>query len=156
MSVRPVRIEADDLTRPEVHRLLEEHLADMRATSPPESVHALDLDALRSPGISFWSAWADGTAVGCVALKELDPAHGEIKSMRTSARHRGRGLGTLLLTHVLSEARSRRYTRLSLETGSQEFFAPARRLYIRHGFAETEPFGDYVADPHSVFLTRAL
>lgn len=156
MAVEEVRIEPDDLSRPAVHALLREHLDDMYATSPPESVHALDLDGLRAPGMSFWTAWRGTDAVGCVGLKHLDERHGELKSMRTSAAHRGRGLGTLLLSHVLTEARTRRYRRLSLETGSQDFFAPARRLYARHGFTECGPFGDYRPDPHSVYMTLAL
>ncbi|TPX04548.1 GNAT family N-acetyltransferase, partial [Schumannella luteola] len=93
---------------------------------------------------------------GCVALKQLDPAHGELKSMRTDAAARGRGLGRLLLAHVLEESRSRGYRRLSLETGSQDFFLPARTLYLRAGFVETGPFADYALDPNSVFMTREL
>lgn len=151
-----VRIEPDDLSRPAVHALLREHLDDMYATSPPESVHALDLEGLRAPGMSFWTAWCGAQAVGCVALKRLDERHAELKSMRTSAVHRGQGLGTLLLAHVLEQARTRGYGRVSLETGSQGFFAPARRLYARHGFTECEPFGDYRPDPHSVFMTLEL
>lgn len=149
-------IEVDDLARPEVHALLTDHLADMHATSPIESVHALDLDALRAPGVTFWTAWDGATLVGCAALKELAPDRGEIKSMRTADVARGRGIGARLLTFVLDEARLRGYRRLSLETGSQAFFAPARRLYARHGFLDCPPFGDYSLDPNSVFMTREL
>lgn len=149
-------IEVDDLARPEVHALLTDHLADMHATSPIESVHALDLDALRAPGVTFWTAWDDATLVGCAALQELAPDHGEIKSMRTADVARGRGIGARLLTFVLDEARLRGYHRLSLETGTQDFFAPARRLYARHGFVDCPPFGSYSVDPNSVFMTREL
>lgn len=149
-------IEVDDLARPEVHSLLTDHLADMHATSPIESVHALDLDALRAPGVTFWTAWDDTTLVGCAALQELAPDHGEIKSMRTADVARGRGIGARLLTFVLDEARLRGYRRLSLETGSQDFFAPARRLYARHGFVDCPPFGSYTLDPNSIFMTREL
>lgn len=145
-----------DLTDPRVLRLLEDHLADMYATSPPESVHALDVSGLQHPSVTFW-ALSDGDEVlGCVALKELAPDHGELKSMRTDAAARGRGLGRMLLAHVLDEARARGYTRVSLETGAEDFFAPARTLYRRAGFVETGPFSDYTLDPNSVFMTMEL
>jgi len=152
------RIEVSEggLDDPSVHALLEEHLADMHATSPPESVHALDLSGLTDPGVTFWTARLDGLALGCVALKELSPTSGELKSMRTSAASRGRGVGTALLGVVLDEARRRGYREVSLETGTEEFFAPAHRLYRRHGFTECGPFGDYVLDPHSTFMTLTL
>nr|WP_255668991.1 GNAT family N-acetyltransferase [Aeromicrobium duanguangcaii] len=136
--------------------MLAEHLSDMFATSPAESVHALDLDALRDGAISFWTASEDGRLLGCGALKDLGDGHGELKSMRTTAEARGRGVATALLTHLVATARSRGFTRLSLETGTEPYFAAARRLYVRHGFEPCEPFGDYVLDPHSVFLTRAI
>jgi putative acetyltransferase len=151
-----IRIEPDDLSRAAVHELLREHLADMTATSPAESVHALDLDGLREPGVTFWTAWAEDVLLGCAALKQLNPAHGEIKSMRTTEHARGRGLASGLLRHLIDESVRRGYARLSLETGSQEFFAPARRLYARHGFAECPPFADYRPDRNSVFMTREL
>lgn len=151
-----LRIESDDLSRPVVHALLEEHMADMVATSPPESIHALDLDGLRAPGLTFWTAWSGADLVGCVALKELDAGHGELKSMRIARASRGQGLGSRLVEHVVHEARRRRYRRLSLETGTEDFFGPARRLYARHGFAECPPFADYRPDPNSVFMTRTL
>ncbi|WP_395246004.1 GNAT family N-acetyltransferase [Agromyces sp. MMS24-K17] len=151
-----VAIALGDLDDPRVLRLLEDHLADMHATSPAESVHALDVTGLKDPRVTFW-ALADGDAVlGCVALKELDAGHGELKSMRTDASARGRGFGGLLLAHVLEEARGRGYARVSLETGSQEFFAPARSLYAKAGFAECGPFADYRLDPLSVFMTLDL
>jgi len=145
-----------DLSDPRVLRLLDDHLADMHATSPPESVHALDVSGLQHPDVTFW-ALADGDQLlGCVALKQLDARHGELKSMRTDAAARGRGLGRLLLQHVVAEARARGYSRLSLETGTEDFFRPARALYRSHGFIETGPFGTYTLDPNSVYLTLEL
>lgn len=151
-----MRIEVDDLTRPEIHALLEEHLQSMHAISPPESVHALDLARLRSPDITFWSAW-DGTwLAGCGALKRLDRTHGEVKSMRTTAAYRRTGVGRALLVHIIGVARARGYARLSLETGSMEAFHPARELYRSFGFAYCGPFGPYAEDPNSVFMTLQL
>ena len=149
-------IRIDDLSGPEIRALLEEHLQSMHEDSPPESVHALDLTGLRKPGITFWSAWSQDELLGCGALKELDPAHGEIKSMRTSSARRREGVGRAMLKHIVSEARSRLYARLSLETGSMEAFAPARKLYESFGFTYCAPFADYTEDPNSVFMTRAL
>ena len=149
-------IVVDDLSSPEIARLLQEHLDHMHALSPPESVHALDLAALRAPGITFWSARRDGALLGCAALKELDPRHGEVKSMRTVTAHLRRGVAARLLAHVLDEARRRRYARLSLETGSMAAFAPARSLYERSGFRYCGPFAGYREDPHSVFMTLEL
>ena len=151
-----LEIRLDDLRGAPVAALLREHLAEMHVHSPPESVHALDLDALRAPGISFWTAWEGEELLGCAALRALVGRAGEIKSMRTAARHRGRGVADALLRHVLDEARRRGYRRLSLETGSMAHFEPARRLYARHGFVPCGPFGDYVEDRHSLFMTRAL
>ncbi|MGW4533311.1 GNAT family N-acetyltransferase [Nocardia sp. NPDC004340] len=151
-----MRIVVDDLTGPEVIGLLEAHVAEMLANSPEESMHALDVAALRKPEITFWTAW-DGTELaGCGAIKELDPTHGEIKSMRTTPGYRGRGVASQLLRHILAEAGARGYARLSLETGSSEFYRPAVRLYERYGFEHCGPFADYAEDPHSVFMTRAL
>jgi putative acetyltransferase len=146
----------DDLTGPEIRDLLAEHLRDMRRISPPESVHALDLDALRRPDVAFWTVWEAGVLLGCGALRELDRSHGELKSMRTAVPHRGRGVARAVLHHVVSEARRRAYTRLSLETGSMDAFEPARRLYARAGFERCGPFGDYTEDPNSVFMTMRL
>jgi putative acetyltransferase len=151
-----VRIVVDDLSGPEVAALLAEHLDDMRASSPPESKHALDLEALRRPDVTFWTVWEDDVLLGFGALRELDPTHGEIKSMRTASASRGRGVGSALVRHVVAEGRRRGYRRLSLETGSSEHFAPARRLYERHGFVPCAPFGDYRPDRHSVHLTMVL
>ena len=145
-----------DLTDARVLRLLEDHLADMYASSPACSVHALDVSGLADPRVTFWTLRDGDEILGCVALIELDPEHGELKSMRMSAEHRGRGLGRLLLDHVLADARRRGYRRISLETGSQDFFAPARGLYSRNGFVVCGPFADYVLDPSSVFMTLEL
>lgn len=151
-----MKIERDDLSRPAIHALLEEHLRSMRALSPPESMHALDLDRLRAPGITFWSAWDGELLLGCAALSELDATHGEVKSMRTPEARRRTGAGRALLMHIIGQARARGYTRLSLETGSMVEFAPAHRLYESAGFTRTGPFGAYVDDPNSVYMTLAL
>lgn len=151
-----IDIERDDLSRPSVRALVAEHLADMHDTSPPESVHALGLDALREPAVTVWTAWGDGQLLGCGALKELAVDAGEIKSMRTAASARGRGVGAAVLTFLLDEAHRRGYRRVSLETGTQDYFAAARRLYERHGFTSCPPFGDYLPDPNSAFFTRSL
>lgn len=149
-------IRLDDLSGPEVHALLDEHLQSMRQLSPPESVHALDLDGLRKPEVTFWTAWSGGALMGCGALKELDPLHGEIKSMRTASAHRRKGVARAILTHIIEEARRRSYTRLSLETGAMQAFEPAQRLYGSFGFTYCPPFADYIEDPNSAFMTRAL
>ncbi len=151
-----LQIRVDDLAGAEIRALLSEHLDDMRQLSPPESVHALDLPALAKPGITFWTVWADSELLGCGALKELTPAHGEVKSMRTAFAHRRKGVGRAMLQHIVAEARRRSYTRLSLETGSMSAFQPARSLYESFGFSYCSPFADYVDDPNSVFMTRAL
>ncbi|WP_237748157.1 GNAT family N-acetyltransferase [Nocardia brasiliensis] len=151
-----LRIVVDDLTGPEIAALLTEHLEDMAANSPAESMHALDLDALRRPEITFWTGW-DGTVLaGCAALKELDAEHAEIKSMRTAATHKRRGVASILLRHLLAEAAARGYRRVSLETGTPAFFAPAQQLYAAHGFVSCPPFGEYRVDPYSTFMTRSL
>jgi len=149
-------IEVDDLTRPAVHVLLAEHLSDMRAGSPPESVHALDVDQLRHPSVTMVTAWVGTLLLGCGALKDLGDGHGELKSMRTTVAARGRGIGAAVLTHLIGLADARGMRRLSLETGAEDQFAPARRLYARHGFVECAPFADYRPDPLSVFMTREV
>ena len=156
MTAYDIAIREGGLDTPQVVALLREHLAGMAALSPPESIHALDLDGLRRPDITFWSAWRDGDLLGCGALKALDAAHGEIKSMRTVTARRRSGIGTAMLAHIVDEARRRGYRRVSLETGSMAGFAPARRLYARAGFLDCAPFGDYADDPNSVFMTLAL
>ena len=145
-----------DLTDERVLKLLADHLDDMYATSPAESVHALDVSGLADERVTFWVATDGDEVLGCVALKQLDPEHAELKSMRTSNAARGRGIGKLLMAHVLDEAHRRGYRRMSLETGTQEFFRPARTLYAANGFVDCGPFADYVLDPFSVFMTREL
>jgi putative acetyltransferase len=151
-----VRIVVDDLRGPEIAAFLQEHLDQMRAITPPESVHALDLDALRRPEVTFWTALDGATVVGCGALKVLGDGHAEVKSMRTAPTHHRRGVASAVVRHLVSEARRAGHTRLSLETGSPEFFAPARALYAKHGFTCCGPFADYTDDPHSVYMTRTV
>ena len=151
-----MRIEIDDLSRPQVHALLQEHLTNMYELSPPEQVFALDLSKLRAPGITFWTVWDDQKLVGCGALKELSPTHGEIKSMRTPAAARRKGAGRAVLEHIISVAQKRGYTRLSLETGTHTAFEPAHNLYRSKGFALSGAFGSYAPDPHSVFMELRL
>lgn len=149
----PVKIIRDNLAGADIQALLAAHLRGMHDHSPPESVHALDLTGLRAPDITFWSAWDEGTLVGCGALKEFDPDHGEIKSMRTAEKYLGKGVASALVEHIIGVARERGYTRLSLETGSGPAFEPAHALYRKHGFAFCRPFGDYTNDPFSRFMT---
>ena len=151
-----MKIEIDNLSRPAIHALLNEHLQNMHELSPPESVHALDIEKLRAPEITFWSAWEGPLLVGCGALKELNRKHGEVKSMRTHKAHRRKGAGRAILAHIIEVAKSRSYERLSLETGSMEAFKPAQRLYESFGFIYCGPFGEYILDPNSVFMTMQL
>jgi putative acetyltransferase len=151
-----VEIKLDDLTGPEVAQLLDEHLQNMAKHSPLESRHALNLEELRKPEITFWSVWENGHLVGCGALKELDNKHGEIKSMRTSSSHLRKGVAKKVLQHIIEEAKNRNYRHLSLETGSMAAFEPARRLYASFGFQYCKPFSDYIEDPNSVFMTMEL
>ncbi|WP_410055416.1 GNAT family N-acetyltransferase [Phycicoccus sp. M110.8] len=150
------QIRLGGLDTPQVRALLAEHLADMHRYSPAESVHALDADRLRTPDLTFWSVWDGDEAIGCGALRELDPTHGELKSMRVATAHRRRGVGAMVLAHLVGEATRRGYARVSLETGPQAEFAPARALYARHGFVECGPFGPYALDEFSVFMTLEL
>lgn len=152
-----MHIRVDPLTGPEVAALLSEHLQDMQRHSPPQSIHALDLERLRDSSITFWSGWdGNGALMGCAALRELSPVHGEIKSMRTARPYLRRGVASTLLAHVLEQAARRGYRHVSLETGSMAAFVPARALYTRFGFHYCGPFGDYGYDPNSVFMTRLL
>jgi putative acetyltransferase len=151
-----MKIEVDDLTRTQVHELLEEHLANMHELSPPEQVFALDLEKLRTPDITFWTAWEDITLVGCGALKELSLNYGEIKSMRTPALRRRTGAGRALLRTIIEEAKSRGYLQLSLETGSHPEFHKAHALYRSEGFQYSGPFAEYLENPHSVFMSLQL
>jgi len=149
-------IRLDDLSGPEVRALLEEHLQSMHTLSPPESVHALDLSALRSPDITFWTVWSQNQLLGCGALKALSAKHGEVKSMRTATTHRRRGVARAMLSHIIGEATARQYERLSLETGSMQAFEPAQKLYAGFGFEYCAPFADYIEDPNSVFMAKVL
>ncbi|EJG0102834.1 GNAT family N-acetyltransferase [Vibrio parahaemolyticus] len=151
-----MRIEIDNLERPPVIALLEEHLQDMYATSPPESVHALDVSKLKLPSITFWTGWDGDQLLGCVAMSQLEDGHAELKSMRTTPSARKQGVASRLLNHVIEQAKHQGIQRLSLETGSMAFFEPAHRLYEKHGFVYCEPFGDYQPDPNSRFMTLAL
>ncbi len=151
-----MEIKIDDLSGKEIAGFLDEHIKDMKAVSPPESKHALDLEGLRKPDITFWTVWDKGELIGCGALKELEGAHAEIKSMRTAVSCRGKGVASKLLDHILKEARQRRYHRLSLETGSMPFFKPARALYTKFGFKHCKPFSTYKEDPNSVFMSLEL
>lgn len=144
------------LEDPRIIRFLEEHLEDMKSVSPPESKHALDLESLRKPDITFWTITIDGSLAACGALKELTAKHGEIKSMRTAHELRGKGIAATLVKHIINTAKERGYQELSLETGSMPFFEPARLLYEKLGFQRCSPFAHYRADPNSVFYTLKL
>ena len=151
-----LEIRVDDPRNEKVAALLREHLHGMTLNSPPESIHALDIEALCRPEITFWAAWRDEELLGCGALLALDAEHGEIKSMRTATPHLRQGVAAAILECIVAEARRRGYGRLSLETGSMAAFTPARAMYARFGFVECGPFGSYVLDPYSVFMTREL
>jgi putative acetyltransferase len=149
-------IRVADLNEPALKKLLMEHVSELRETSPPESCHVLELDELRRKSVTVFAAYDAAEIVGCAALKRLDPEHGELKSMRTAVAARGRGVGKALVTALEAEAVRQGLSRLSLETGTQDFFAPARALYQRCGYVECPPFGSYGEDPLSVFMTRGL
>lgn len=167
-----LEISRADLADPQLHAFLAAHLSDMAPTAPPESQHALDLDGLSRRGVRVWVAHLDGALVGTGALADLadedghddssagggggSDVHAELKSMRTDPARRGTGIASQMLTHLVDDARGRGVRRISLETGSMEFFAPARRFYAKAGFVECRPFGSYVEDPHSVFMTLVL
>ncbi|MFD5428345.1 GNAT family N-acetyltransferase [Streptomyces sp. NPDC127084] len=151
-----MKIAIDDLSGPEIAGFLDEHVQQMRSMSPPESKHALDLDALRKREITFWSVRDGDTLVGCGALKKLDADHAELKSMRTMPTRKRSGIASVLLEHIITEAKRMGFTRLSLETGTAEFFLPARKLYEKFGFIHCAPFADYRPDPNSTFMTRKL
>lgn len=151
-----MHIKIDDLHHRDVLALLNEHLESMYALSPEESVHALNLGELRAPAVTVWTAWQNDVLLGIGALKELDPSHGEIKSMRTPTSRRRTGAGKAILAHIIYVSRRRGYSQLSLETGSTVDFVPARRLYERFGFTLCGPFGEYREDPNSLFMTRVL
>jgi putative acetyltransferase len=149
-------IKIDDLQGSEIAELLEDHLLSMTLHSPPESIHALDLEGLRKPEITFWSAWEDGELLGCGALKELDEKHAEVKSVKTSTAHLRKGVAKQIMLYILEAAKERGYERLSLETGSMDAFLPARKLYETLGFTYCGPFADYTIDENSMFMTRTL
>lgn len=151
-----MEIRVDDLTGRAVQALLHEHLQSMFALSPAESVHALDLDGLRHPDITFWTVWHNSALAGCGALKALSNHCGEIKSMRTVSAQRGKGVASHLLTHLICEARERGYERLYLETGTAQAFIPAYKLYQKFGFVQCGPFENYTEDPHSIFIMLPL
>ena len=151
-----MKIVVDDLSGPEIARFLDEHVQEMRAITPLESKHALDLDGLRRPEITFWSVMDGDDVVGCGAIKRLDAGHAELKSMRTAPARKRTGIASLLLEHIIAEARRMGFSRLSLETGSAEPFLPARKLYEKFGFEYCQPFADYRLDPYSTYMTRAL
>ncbi|MGR3764514.1 GNAT family N-acetyltransferase [Rossellomorea sp. NS-SX7] len=151
-----MEIKQDSLTGKEVYELIMDHLQNMEIHSPPESRHALNFDGLKQPDITFWSAWEGNELVGCGALKELDPVHGEIKSMKTSPAHLRKGVSKNILLHIIEVAKERGYRRLSLETGSMAAFIPARKLYEGYGFTYCEPFAGYREDPNSLFMTKEI
>ncbi|MFE4862987.1 GNAT family N-acetyltransferase [Streptomyces sp. NPDC056670] len=151
-----MKIAVDDLSGSDVAGFLDEHVRQMQSITPPESKHALDLDALRRPGITFWAARDGDILLACAAIKRLDAAHAELKSMRTAPARERSGIASRMLEHVIAEARRMGFTRLSLETGSADFFLPARRLYEKFGFAPCGPFADYRPDRNSTFMTRSL
>jgi putative acetyltransferase len=151
-----MEIKPDDLSNPKVVALLEEHIDDMHRISPPGSVHTLDLNALRGGDISFWVMWQNEHPVGCVALQEHEESWAEIKSMRSAGKFRGQGLGKQLLEHILNVAKQRNYQYLRLETGCEDFFEPARRIYRHYGFVVRSPFANYTHDPNSVFMEKRL
>jgi putative acetyltransferase len=151
-----MEVRLDDLAGPEIRALLREHLRSMHQLSPPGSVHAMDIDKLRQPDVTFWTVWDGGELLGCGALRELSPQYGEVKSMRTSDAYRGRGVARAVLHQIIEEARTRAYERLSLETGAMKAFEPAHKLYESFGFTRCAPFGDYVDDPHSIFMAMPL
>jgi putative acetyltransferase len=151
-----MEIKIDDLSGEAVANLLQEHIEDMQSISPPESKHALDLEGLRDPSITFWSVWDGELLAGCGAIKELDATHAELKSMRTASSCKGRGIASMLLQYIIEESQSRGYRSLSLETGSMSYFDAAISLYQKHGFEYCAPFADYKEDPHSVFMTKRL
>lgn len=151
-----MKIIIDDLCGREIASFLAKHIEEMKSVSPPESKHALDIESLKRSEITFWTIWDGDLIVGCGAIKELDSNHVEIKSMRTAVSERGRGVGSMLLQHILKEAKLRGYRRISLETGSMPFFVPARNLYAKHGFQHCPPFASYKEDSNSVFMTKKL
>lgn len=151
-----LRVQVDDLSGAEIQALVKRHLAGMHANSPACSVHAFDLDKLRQPGVTFWSGWVGDEIAAMGALKRLDDANGEIKSMRVADAFLGKGAGRAMLEHIVAGARAMGLKTLWLETGSAPAFVPALKLYESAGFEVCGPFGDYTLDPFSVFMKRDL
>lgn len=151
-----MNIRIDDLSSPAVAQLLAEHMHDMHLSSPPGSIHALELEKLKAPEITFWTAWEGNELAGCGAIKSLDADLCEIKSMRTAKQFRGKGVGSLILETMLDFARSKGYQRVSLETGTSDYFLPAQKFYQKLGFHSCEPFGSYAHDPNSLYMTLEL
>ena len=151
-----ITLRIDDLSGQAIRALIARHLSGMHENSPPESVHALGVDALKQPGVTVWSAWVGEEIAGCGALKRLDAARGEIKSMRVADGFLGKGVGRAVLEHIVAEAGRMGLGSLWLETGSADAFRPAIGLYSSAGFKRCGPFGDYLDDPFSVFMTRRL
>ena len=151
-----MKIQIDNLESIEVKQLLLEHHEDMLKHSPPESVHALDLSSLKTPDVTFWTAWINGELAGCGALKKLNEKHGELKSMRTSQSFLRKGVAAKLLTHILEAAKAQSIVKVSLETGTMKAFSPAQELYKNFGFEVCQPFSNYQEDPYSMFLTKAI
>ncbi len=149
-------IHVDDLSSKESQSIVREHMAGMLANTPIESVHALPLDKLKKPNITFWTAWIGSELCGCGALQTLDEQHGEVKTMRTRAKFLRKGVGQAVLSHIINHATDTGIKRLSLETGSSDVFLVARAMYLKNGFGICGPFGDYKLDPHSVFMTKHL
>jgi putative acetyltransferase len=152
-----MNIVVDDLSSPQIAAFLTGHVQQMRSITPAEYAFALNLDELRKPDVTFWTAWDDSTLVGCAALKRLDDAgHVELKSMRTATDRLRSGIASRLLEHIIAEARRMGVRQISLETGTDEFFAPARRLYAKFGFTPCPAFGDYQPSEHNTFMTLSL
>ncbi|MEZ4592979.1 MAG: GNAT family N-acetyltransferase [Chloroflexota bacterium] len=151
-----IQIRQDDLSSPEVQALIAEHLSGMHSNTPAGQVHALDIERLRAPEVTFWTAWLDDALCGCGALKELDALSGEVKSMRTRAAFLRQGVGQAILDEIVRTARQRGYTHLFLETGTGPAFEAAHKLYLRNGFAWSGPFGDYTATEFNVFMVRGV
>ncbi len=151
-----MEIKTDDLGGAEIKALLQRHMDEMVATTPPGSCHYLDLNGLRAPEVTLWSLWEKGNLLGCGALQQLDTRHGEIKSMHVHSDHRGKGIAEIMLKHILQIAHQHSYTRLSLETGTTPAFVPARRLYEKYGFEECQAFGDYKSGSNNIYMTILL
>lgn len=153
---KKIEIKLDDLSGEPIKKLLETHLKNAALHSPEDAIFALDIKALKAPEISFWSAWQDDQILACGAIKMLDQEHGEIKSMHTLEKARGKGIGNQLVCHILQQAKGKNIKRLSLETGTAEAYYPAHRLYKRHGFEQCRPFADYQESIHSLYMTKIL